>query len=144
VVTPSGGNFERPLGFGLPLDVEQIGAGLERLHGIGGRGGFEGVLPDEEFDRLPQAFRTIHLDALDQGRFPGRRGRHQQLEALGQRSQGQVDPAQHDPQFPVQPQLPGSRNSLEAGLRYHPLGAQQPQGDGQIVMAAFLAQFGGG
>ena len=99
-----------------------------------------GLLPAEHRDALPQRLDAEHVDAVDQLRFPGVEGRHDDpLEPVVERRQHGRQHSRHRAQPAVEAQLTeGHRRPKRLGWQ-PALGDEERERDRQVVVRAHLA-----
>ena len=143
-----GGDFETALDGLLPFDVGKVvlvvaegacelGAGVDH-------GRLDGGGPVEEVDDLSEAFGAVDLQIVHDGGLAGvGAGYDDALALLAPGLDGDGEDPFDGPQTAVQTQLAHDDIAVEVVTFHHADGAEDADGDGEVVGGAFLLEVGG-
>jgi hypothetical protein len=143
VVTPGGGDLQRPLGVFLTFDVAQVEAGF-RLQYRTGRRLAHHLRASEMVHQRDQRARREDGRIARPGRFRTAGFGTDEAKAPAARGDGGGQGPGHRHDTPVQGQLADRAPAVQAVRRDDAHGAHDGERDRQVVVAAFLGQVGGG
>ncbi|MNJ41323.1 hypothetical protein D3C77_362420 [compost metagenome] len=143
IVAAGGGDLQRPLGALLALDLAQVGHGAPLEHRARLRR-TQHLNAAKMVDQADQRARRQQANLARPGRLRPIGLGTDQAQAQGVHRHGRRQGSAHGGDLAVQSQFAHRRPAVQRIRPDHPHGGQQGQGDGQVEMAAFLGQVGGG